>query len=110
MNDDVGHDYIVTELLAELKSENDRKSRFIRGLIKIICGCVAAILLTIGSFLWYLNQYDFTSTENVTATGVYALVDSEGNVIAQDLTAEDISNIMEELNGQSNQNDYQKED
>ena len=98
-------DFIVSSLLSELKSENDRKSKLIHGLIKVICGCIISVLITIGGFLWYLNQYDFTSTETVTttATGVYALIDSEGNVIAQDLSPEDIQSIMEVLNG----NDYE---
>lgn len=97
-------DFIVSTLLSELKSENDRKSKLIQGLIKIICGCVFAVLATIGGFLWYLNQYDFSSTETVTttATGVYALIDSEGNVIAQDLVPEDVQQIMEVLNGDNN--------
>ena len=98
-------DFIVSSLLSELKSENDRKSKLIHGLIKVICGCIISVLITIGGFLWYLNQYDFTSTETVTttATGVYALIDSEGNIIARDLSPEDIQSIMEVLNG----NDYE---
>lgn len=96
-------DFIVSSLLSELKSENERKARVIKNLLIVIWGCVASILVVIGGFLWYLNQYDFSSTEtiNATANGVYALIDSEGNVIAQDLTAEEIQEV---LNGQSNEN------
>ncbi|MGN1230055.1 MAG: hypothetical protein ACI4T5_10450 [Prevotella sp.] len=103
MEQDQGQDFIVSMLLAELKSENDRKGRLIQGLVKVICGCLIAILATVGGFLWYLNQYDFSSTETITttATGVYALIDSEGNVIAQDLSPEEIEAMMEVLNGYS---------
>lgn len=98
-------DLIVSTLLSELKSENEHKSRLVKGLIKVICGCVISILAVIGGFLWYLNQYDFidTSTTTNTATGVYALIDSEGNVIAQDLTPEDITRLMEVLDGTSDE-------
>ena len=35
-------------------------------------------------------RYDFSSTTTTTAEGVYAVIDSEGNVIGQDLTPEQI--------------------
>lgn len=83
-----GNDFIVTALLSELKEENERKSRIIHALVKVVCGCIVAVLLTVGGFLWYLNQYDFSSEETTTinqnSTGVYSLIDSEGNVIAKD--------------------------
>ena len=96
-------DFIATELLGELKAENKRKDSAIHSLQKIIvCTIIIAsvlILSTICGFLIYLNQYDFTNT--IDATGVYALVDSEGNVIANDLMPEDITTIMEVLNGEN---------
>lgn len=96
-------DFIATELLGELKAENKRKDSVIHSLQKIIVCTISIasvlILSTICGFLIYLNQYDFTST--IDATGVYALVDSEGNVIANDLMPEDITTIMEVLNGES---------
>ena len=55
-------DFIVTGLLSELKAENIRKDVVIRGLIKVICGVVAAVLVVVAGFLLYLNQYDFGST------------------------------------------------
>ena len=48
-------DFIVTGLLAELKAENIRKDAVIRGLIKVICGVVAAVLVVVAGFLLYLN-------------------------------------------------------
>lgn len=91
------NDFIVTALLSELKEENERKSRIIHALVKVVCGGIVAVMLTVGGFLWYLNQYDFSSKETTTytSTGVYSLVDSEGNVIASDLTPEEIEQLME---------------
>lgn len=99
-----GRDFIVSELLSELKAENNRKDEQIKGLHKtIICtvvGALVTVLLIIAGFLWYLNQYDFTSTttESIsnTAEGIYAIVDSEGNVISSDLTADEIDKLLEE--------------
>lgn len=92
-----GNDFIVTALLSELKEENERKSRIIHALVKVVCGCIVAVMLTVGGFLWYLNQYDFSTEETTTytSTGVYSLIDSEGNVIANDLTPEEIEQLME---------------
>lgn len=91
------NDFIVTALLSELKEENERKSRIIHALVKVVCGCIVAVMLTVGGFLWYLNQYDFSTEETTTytSTGVYSLIDSEGNVIANDLTPEEIEQLME---------------
>ena len=114
----VGTDFIVSELLSELKSENSRKDNQIRGLHRVIATITAislcAVLLVVAGFLWYLNQYDFSATETMTETvtntaeGVYAIIDSEGNVISSDLTAEEIQTLMDEVtvdgNGESNSN------
>lgn len=104
----LGNDFIVSELLSELKAENERKGKQIQSLHKTVAAIVSlalvAILLVVAGFLWYLNQYDFsgTVTETVTAEGVYAIVDSEGNVIGSDFTAEEIQGLLEGvLNGES---------
>lgn len=108
-----GQDFIVSELLSELKASNVRKDDQIKRLQKVILGIVLAALIallaTVGGFLWYLNQYDFSSTTTTTnkttqtAEGVYAIIDSEGNVVGQDLTPEEIEQLMEEINsGESN--------
>lgn len=106
------NDFIVTALLSELKAENERKSRIIHALVKVVCGCIVAVMLTVGGFLWYLNQYDFSSEETTTytSTGVYSLIDSEGNVIASDLTPEEIEQLMEVSlsDGASDENNDQK--
>ena len=109
MNSDaVGNDFIVSELLSELKVENERKGQHIQRLYKTLATTLvtafAAVLLVVAGFLWYLNQYDFssTTTESITAEGVYAIVDSEGNVIGSDFTAEEIQDLLGGvLNGES---------
>ena len=94
-------DFIVSELLSELKAENSRKDKQIQSLHKVIATITAVALcvtlLTVAGFLWYLDQYDFSAntTETVTAEGVYAIVDSEGNVIGSDFTAEEIQCLLE---------------
>lgn len=96
----MGEDFIVSELLSELKAENSRKDKQIQSLHKAIATITAValctVLLVVAGFLWYLNQYDFsaTTTETITAEGVYAIVDSEGNVIGSDFTAEEIQSLL----------------
>lgn len=104
-------DFIVSELLSELKAENSRKDKQVKGLHKVVAGTTAialcAIMLVVAGFLWYLNQYDFsaTNTETVTAEGVYAIVDSEGNVIGSDFTAEEIQGLLEGVLSRSGTSD-----
>lgn len=71
----------------------------------IIIGFVSIIIsmLLIGAYVWL--QYDYTSV--VETSGVYNLVDSQGNVITSDISQEDVIRILEELNngeGSGNQN------
>ena len=115
-NEPLGTDFIVSELLAELKAENGRKERQIHRLNKTLAATVIAalvvVLLMVVGFLWYINQYDFSATETTTETvtntaeGVYAIIDSDGNVISSDLTDEEIQSILEEVivdgDGESN--------
>ena len=95
---DEGQDFIATELLSELRLENDRKSKLIiqkdKTIKFIITLFLIVILSIVGVFIWYLNQYDFTSEQTV--SGVYALVDSDGDVVAQDITPEEYKKIMED--------------
>ena len=101
-----GHDFIVSELLSELKAENERKERQIHRLNTTLAITIAvamlSVLLVVAGFLWYLNQYDFsaTTTETVTNTaeGVYAIIDSDGNVVGTDLTADEIQGLLEGVN------------
>lgn len=101
-----GTDFIVSELLSELKAGNERKDeqihRLHRMLVATVLSAMLVVLAVVGGFLWYLNQYDFVSTDSSTttydATGVYAIVDSDGNVIGQDFTSDEITTMLEALN------------
>ena len=101
-----GYDFIVSELLSELKAENERKERQIHRLNTTLAITIAvamlSVLLVVAGFLWYLNQYDFsaTTTETITNTaeGVYAIIDSDGNVVGTDFTAEEIQGLLEGVN------------
>jgi hypothetical protein len=82
-------DFIATELLSELKAENVRKDGIIKrqqkSFIALAATAFVVILVIIGGFLAYLNQYDFSSTVTQSAEGTYAIVDSDGNIIAEDV-------------------------
>lgn len=91
-----GQDYFATELLHTLKIQ--LKSLVIVAIVLIVlCAAIVA------GFLWYLNQYDFSSTSTYEATGYNALIDSSGNVIASDIPDELIEEIMNYGDGTSNQ-------
>nr|DAF76541.1 MAG TPA: hypothetical protein [Caudoviricetes sp.] len=97
-------DFIVSELLSELKDENERKSALLvqkEKTLKFLTTIFLTVIIAIvGVFIWYLNQYDFTTEQTV--SGVYALVDSDGNVVAQDITPEEYEKIIKEIeDGQS---------
>ena len=67
-------------------------------LTRVIIGFIILVILIVAGFLFYIVQMKNSSYKNVDATGVYNLVDSEGNVIATDLTQDDIEKIVELLN------------
>lgn len=91
---------LAMEMLGELKEQS---KRWFRAFLVM----VAVEVLTIGGFIWYLNQYDFIST--VEQTGIYTLSDSQGNVISSDITPEQVKEIMEILNdGKDADNENQK--
>lgn len=98
VQDTVHMESLATEMLRELKHESKRKSI-------IIATMLFLWFATIGMFIWYLNQYDFSSTTTTTnsASGVYAIVDSEGNVIASDID----ENALNELLGGATDDDGQ---
>ena len=53
-------DFLATELLHELKLENERKDRQLgnlhKTLVGIVVGALCAILIVVGGFIWYLIQ------------------------------------------------------
>lgn len=103
-----GTDFLATELLKELKAANERKDerivRMTQNYTRTVYGFLVVIFGIVAAFLLYLNQYDFSSTITTTmeAQGVYALIDSEGNVIAQDFTPDELERILEVLNNNGN--------
>lgn len=69
-----------------------------------VCVCWAlALVITVISFVWLWNQYDYESSNEL--SGVYNLVDSEGNVISSDIAPEDVIRILEGLYSGENQKD-----
>lgn len=89
-----------------MNDENEKSIAYslISLLKKVIIGFIVLVIIIVLGFLFYINSMDIESVSNVDATGVYNLVDSEGNVIATDLTQEDIAKIMELLNGEDTGN------
>ncbi len=62
-----------------------------------LCVCWAlSLFLTVGAFVFLWLQYDYESTTEL--SGVYNLVDSQGNVVTADLAPDDVIRILEELN------------
>lgn len=103
-------DYIATEMLAEIKQSSKRWFR-------IAIALLVAWLLTIGGFLWYLNQYDFSGTTTTSyqtvkdADGLYAIIDSDGNVVASDIPDSELEAYMNGIlsnNDDNDQNNDQK--
>lgn len=62
-----------------------------------LCVCWAlSLFLAVGAFVFLWLQYDYESTTEL--SGVYNLVDSQGNVVTADLAPDDVIRILEELN------------
>lgn len=84
-----------------MKEESEKSIAYnlISLLKKVIICFVVLIIVIVGSFVLYVNKHSDVSS--IDTTGIYNLVDSEGNVIATDLDSEDIKVIMEILNGKN---------
>lgn len=95
-----GTDFIVSELLSELKADGIRKDaqieRLHKQMLKVVLAAFLVVIATVAGFLWYLNQYDFSSTQTIEqiAEGVYAIIDSEGNTIACDISPEELMEMI----------------
>lgn len=68
---------------------------------KVIFGSFAVIVSIVFMFVIYLMKKDDSAITTIDTNGVYNLVDSKGNVIATDLTEEDINKLMEIINGKN---------
>ena len=77
-----------------------RHNRLLRWLC--IAWAASVVIVTL-AFVWLWNQYDYESSTEL--SGVYNLVDSEGNVVSYDLDPEDVIRIMQELERGKNQKD-----
>lgn len=87
---------IAMEMLGELKEQSKRWFRMVLLMVLVESATIAV-------FIWYLYQYDFTST--IEQTGVYTLMDSSGNVISSDITSEQIERILEIINNGKDEGD-----
>lgn len=66
--------------------------------------CIAwavALIVIVCAFVWLWCQYDYESTTEY--SGVYNLVDSQGNVVTSDISPDDVIRILEELNSGNRQ-------
>ena len=67
---------------------------------KVILGSFITMLLIVVGFLIFLYKNQKDTQEIINTKGVYNLVNSEnGEIIATDLTQEDLVKIMELING-----------
>lgn len=67
---------------------------------KVIISAFVVIVLLVAGFLIYLGKTHKDTQEVIKTTGVYNLVNSEnGEIVATDLTPEDIQKIVELING-----------
>ena len=68
---------------------------------KVILGSFITMLLIVIGFLIFLYKNQKDTQEIINTKGVYNLVNSEnGEIIATDLTQEDLIKIMELINGE----------
>lgn len=93
---------IPTNVDSNLKPDKNNQSdlwNIISLLKKVIIASFITILLIVAGFILYLVFG--TDSSSVSTTGVYNLVNSEsGEIIATDLTPEQIELIVEMLNGE----------
>ena len=97
-----GEKGIAMEILGELKSQNERLMDFNKKLMNAIKWLIILTGLIVGGFLLYIYQYDFSGT--IEQSGVYTLVDSNGNVISSDITPEQMEDILKIINGENKNN------
>lgn len=80
------------------------EARNSRRMLWLIIGWAVTLMFSIGVSAYERLQYDYVATAET--TGVYVVSDAEGNVIASDLSPEDVIHIMEIIrNGESQENE-----
>lgn len=92
--------YVAYEM-AERRHERRERRHWIAHAVEM-----ALLAFTVGAFVWLWNEYDTVST--IEASGLYALADSNGNVISSDIPVEKIPEIiksLEDVYGQSKNNE-----
>lgn len=73
-------------------------------LVRWLCMAWAlSMVFVVGAFVWLWNQYDYESSNEL--SGVYNLVDSQGNVVSADLEPDDVIRILQELENGKDQAD-----
>lgn len=90
-----------------LERQGKTSDHIFSALITVIIAWAVSVAVIVAGFLLYLNQYDYTSTQSYEANGIYALIDSEGNIIAQDISPEIWDNFTEwwKVYGEGKSND-----
>lgn len=117
-----GQDFVVSELLAELKAEGERKDQtnklLVKIIIRIIISAFIVVVLLVGGFLIFLNQYSMESSTTTTTTttktadgAAYEIIDSSGAVVSSDLTPEQITEMIKSgevtvTNGESDNDNH----
>lgn len=105
MQEKDNNEYEISEMATVPLAYHDiMMQRNANNIKRIVIGWVLSIVFIVASFVWLWLQYDYTSTN--TATGVYALIDADGNVLAHDLSSDDIEQILtilQNMNGDSQQ-------
>lgn len=94
------------DLLSDARVDKERWFKAFVTMVKVNFAELLAIVIVVLAFVWYLNQYDFTSS--IEQNGVYTLIDSEGNVISSDITPEQINEIMEIINNGKNKDNTEQ--
>lgn len=95
MDNNSSDDMWVSELIDLVKEQSKSWRRAFFTTLGILFGTIIIVF----AYLW---QYDFAST--IEQTGVYTLIDSQGNVVSSDITPEQINEILEIINNGENKN------
>lgn len=85
-----------------MKNEKGDLWNIISLLKRVIYCSFITIVVIVSLFVIYLSKHSEDIISDIDTTGVYNLVNSDnGDIIATDLTPEDIEKIMEIINGKN---------